>query len=213
MKTRTMEAPTRQPPGSRILANAPTVRCGRACQSAGLTSIHNSSPRVLANAPTHRAAGGFSLVETILAMGITSTALLAVLGLLSTTLGGARDSRTETAAGMLVRRAVAEARALPAIVSEASGEVEAEITLLDEALQPLLSTRQDPAQARAVYKDGSRDLRAAHIVQLRRMPLPDPADPLQTVPGVARYVITVESPANAPEGRRRVHRYVTLAAQ
>lgn len=163
--------------------------------------------------PKPHQAAGFSLVETLLAMGITSTALLTVLGLLSTTLGGARDTRTETAAGILARRIVAEAQALPPIVGEATQEPQPEYLLVDSSMQPILTTRQDTAQAAAAYKSGSPLLEASYIAQLRRLPLKDPADPLSIVPGISRYVITVESPANAPEGRRRVHRYVTLGLQ
>lgn len=162
---------------------------------------------------TVQASTGFSLVETLLAMGITSTALLTVLGLLSTTLGGARDSRNETAAGILARRIVAEAKALPAITGEASADIQPEYLLVDSSMQPLLTTRQDAAQAAAAYKNGSPLLEASYIAQLRRIPLQDPADPVNEVPGISRYIITVESPANAPQGRRRVHRYVTLGLQ
>ncbi|HRK16718.1 MAG TPA: hypothetical protein PK490_20725, partial [Prosthecobacter sp.] len=85
-----------------------------------------------------------------------------------------------------------------------------EFALVDSALQPLLTTRQDSAQAQSEYQTGSQSPRAMYFTKLRRLPLPDPADPLAAVPGITRLVITVESPASAPEGRRKVHRYVTL---
>lgn len=139
----------------------------------------------------------FSLAETLLAIAVASSAALAVIGLLAGALNTALDCRRQTAAGLLAQRL---ANAWQADSSSP------EILLVDQALQPLLSRREQVEAAEAAYANGSPLPAAAHFARIDQ--LPPAADPQ---PGAARLRIRVESPASAPAGQRRVHTYVTLA--
>jgi type II secretory pathway pseudopilin PulG len=144
---------------------------------------------------------GFSLVESIISVGIASSVLLAVIGMLAGTLGGARETRTETVAGMVTRQMLAEARedagqtpglALPMV----------QVVLLDRAMQTLTRSREDAGLVEK-FKGGTDDLRAAYFAR-SEVSLSDEH------PGMYELLVTVEAPAAAPEGKRKVHRYVSL---
>lgn len=140
---------------------------------------------------------GFSLAETLLALAVASSAMMAVIGLLAGALNTSLDCRRQTAAGLLAQRLATD---WPA------GSSSPGILLVDQALQPLLSQQEQGEAAEAAYADGSRLPAAAHFARIDQLP---PATGPQ--PGAARLRIRVESPASAPAGRRRIHTYVTLA--
>lgn len=146
---------------------------------------------------------GFSLAESLISVGIASSALLAVIGLLAGTLGGARETRSETVAGMVARQMLAEAR------DDMSGSPApvlplARVLLLDSAMQTLARSRED-AGLTGTFKSGSMDPQAAYLARSE-------VEPSSTQPGMLELRITVESPASAPEGKRKVHRYVSLVS-
>lgn len=140
---------------------------------------------------------GFSLAETLLALAVASSAVVTVIGLLAGALNTALDCRRQNAAGLLAQRL---ATTWPA------GSSSPEILLVDQALQPLLSRREQAEVTEAAYANGCLLPAAAHFARIDLLP-PAAAQP----PGAARLRIRVESPANAPAGRRQVHTYVTLA--
>lgn len=144
---------------------------------------------------------GFSLAESVISVGIASSALLTIIGLMAGTLGGARETRTETVAGMLARQMAAEARDDLARVPAPSLPL-VNILLLDSAMQTLERSREK-AGLTGTFQSGSQDLRAAYLARSQ-------VEPSTTQPGMMEVRITVEAPASAPEGKRNVHRYVTL---
>ncbi len=140
---------------------------------------------------------GFSLAETLLALAVASSAVLAVIGLLAGALKTALDCRCQTAAGLLAQRLATDWQ------SDSSSPG---ILLVDQTLQPLLSLLDQAEATEAAYANGSALPTAAHFARIDR--LPPTASPQ---PGAARLRIRVESPASAPAGRRQVRSYVTLA--
>lgn len=60
-----------------------------------------------------RSNGGFSLVEIVLAMGVFSIAIVAIIGLFPTALNSAQRARAETSAAMVARAIMADLRAHP----------------------------------------------------------------------------------------------------
>lgn len=159
-----------------------------------------------------RTRSGFSLAETVISVGVTSSVLMAVLGLLSTNLTGARDTRVETAAGILVRRLAAEAMVTHQPTLHEDGEIEGEeqaddtphIILVSQSLETIASTMQPDLPIEPLYQSGADQPEAAFFGTVERQPWP-------TDPTLSRLVITVESPASAPAGSRKLNRYVTLA--
>jgi type II secretory pathway pseudopilin PulG len=150
-----------------------------------------------------RGRGGFSLAESILSVGIASTVLLAVVGMLAGTLGGARDTKTETVAGMVAGQLMAEARE---DVSRSAAPVMplVNVLLLDGAMQTLARSRED-AGLIGQYRGGAGDPRAAYFARSEVWPSLRQA-------GMYELQVTVEAPAGAAEGNRKVFRYVSLLA-
>jgi type II secretory pathway pseudopilin PulG len=153
-------------------------------------------------------ARGFSLAESLISIGIASSVLLAVVGLLAGTISGARDSRQETVAGMIAGQISNEMRQW----SDAGRSIGAAnhaseiVVVLDDAMQILQhSVRPSDRGVVSDYAGGSRDLRAAWIARAQRVALPASQDPLMD-----QMVVTVESPASAPRISRKVSRYVSL---
>ncbi len=155
--------------------------------------------------PARRAAAsasGFSLAECLLAVSITATSLLGVIAMLAGAMSSARDSRMQTVSGMLVRQLAGEVRELARDGAEAPRDL---VVLYDSAMQMMGHSRRD-GSVRARYQTGSDEPAAATFVRLQRED--DRNDPL-----LERVMITVETPAAAPAGQRKVLRYATLAAK
>ncbi len=144
--------------------------------------------------PSRRA---FSLAETLIALAVASSAVVAVIGLLATALNTALECRRQTAAGLLAQRLVTAVQ---------TGLPCPEILLVDQALQPLLSWHENAEATEAAYTEGSPLPAAAHFARIDRLP---PTAARQSDADLLR--IRIESPANAPAGRRQVQTYVTLA--
>jgi type II secretory pathway pseudopilin PulG len=144
---------------------------------------------------------GFSLAESIISVGIASSVLLAVIGMLAGTLGGARETRTETVAGMVTRQMLAEARE-DLLQVPAPALPLTQVVLLDRAMQTLSRSREN-AQLAETFLGGSPDLRAAYFV---RSELTES----MKHSGMKELSVTVEAPASVPAGKRKVHRYVSL---
>ncbi len=153
--------------------------------------------------PSPQRRGGFSLAESIISVGIASSALLAVIGLLAGTLGGARETRVETVAGMVARQMLAEARE---DMQGTSAPVLPRVSflMLDSAMQTMASSRTDSGLA-GVFQGGSADPQAAYFARSEVVIS-------QAHPGMFEAHVTVEAPAAAPAGKRKVHRYVSLIA-
>jgi type II secretory pathway pseudopilin PulG len=149
-----------------------------------------------------RGEAGFSLAESIISIGIASTVLLSVVGLLAGTLGGAQDTKTETVAGMVARRMMAEARHEVQTLGAGTGGSEARLLVLDGAMQPLASSQQGGV-SEGDFQNGLNDQRATFLARASRVPS-------VRQPGMLDLVITVETPAAAPRGERKVFRYVSL---
>ena len=151
---------------------------------------------------THAGSAGFSLAECLLSVAITATALLAVIGMLIGALGEARDSRTMTVSGMLVRQLAGEAREL---MQETDSPREV-IVLVDSALQVIGHSRSIGDSVGSDYKSGTANPNAFSFARLERKD--DPVNPL-----LERVMITVETPASAPADQRKVFHYATVAAK
>lgn len=157
------------------------------------------------NTPIPTRPQGFTLAETTLSAGIISTALIAVLSLLSSGISSTIDSRIETASSILARRLAAEASAQE--LPEDGSPVE-EDALFDTSLTCLASTASSSGAASLSewQEKGAPQVGATFFTTIRKEP------PTATTP-LPRVVVTVEAPASAPAGKRRLYRYVTLAAQ
>ena len=152
-----------------------------------------------------RGSAGFSLAESIISIGIASSVLLAVVALLAGSLGGARDTKTETVAGMVARRLMAEARHDVNVSGMvAAGEV-TNLLLLDDAMQPVATSRTG-ALSEGDYERGSADPRAVYVARSARVPS-------VRQPGMLDLEIRVETPASAPRGQRKVFRYASLLSR
>ncbi len=145
---------------------------------------------------------GFTLAESLLSVAITATALLTVIGLLIGALSEARDSRTMTISGMLVRQLAGEARELSSDPT-APREV---IVLVDSALQVIGHSRDGAGGLASEYQSGSADPVASSFARMVRED--DANNPL-----LERVMITVETPASAPANQRRVFHYATVASK
>jgi uncharacterized protein (TIGR02598 family) len=145
---------------------------------------------------------GFTLTECMLSVAITATGLLTVIGLLVGVLSESRDSRAMTISGMLVRQLAGEARE---IMRENNPPREV-ILLVDNALQVIGHSRQSDGALNGAYSSGSLDPAASSFARLSRQD--DRDNPL-----LEKITITVETPASAPAGQRRVFHYATLAAK
>jgi len=151
---------------------------------------------------TWRLQAGFSLAESIISIGIASTVLLSVVGLLAGTLGGAQDTKWETVAGMVARRMMAEARHEVQTLGAGAEMPAANLLVLDGAMQPLASSQQGGVSEED-FESGWKDPRASFLARASRV-----ASVRQ--PGMLELVITVETPAAAPKGERKIFRYVSL---
>lgn len=145
--------------------------------------------------------GGFSLAESIISVGIASSVLLAVIGMLAGTLGGARDARTETVAGILTRQMIVEARE-DLRQSPGPGLPLVNVLVLDSAMQTLKNSRLSGG-ATGDFQSGSADVRATYLARAEVRVSEEHL-------GMYEFEVRVETPAAAPEGKRKVHRYVSL---
>lgn len=144
---------------------------------------------------------GFGLAECMISIAISGSALLAVIGLLAGGLGSATDAKTETMAGMLSRRLVLEARQELAV-----GPIPVlpltRYFVWDTAMQTMESSLKTGGGA-SEYNTGSAKLKAALV---GRYQLTQSLE----LPGMLRVEILIETPAAAPAGQRKVHRYETI---
>lgn len=164
--------------------------------------------------------GGFSLAESLISVGIASSVLLAVIGMLAGTLGGARETRSETVASVLARQLAAEAK--EELTNLASGPVASNwrmVMLLDQAMQTLGHSRTD-ASVLAAWETGDSAPRAAYWGRVELLPpiqagaAAEEGTTLVTeTDAVHRLLVTVEAPAAAPAGARKSHRYVFHVAR
>ncbi len=165
-------------------------------------AMNFSSSMTVSGASSRR---GFTLTECLLSVTITATALLSVIGLLAGALGEARDSRLQTASGMMVRQLAGEARELMRVEPGSTSPREV-IVLLDGAMQMLGHSREASGNLNAEYRSGSSHPVAASFARLLRVD--DANDPM-----LERVLITMETPAAAPAHQRKVFHYATLAAK
>ncbi len=150
--------------------------------------------------PVQRLRRGFTLVETTVTAGIISTALLAVLGLFSASMTSSRETREMTGANLLARRL-----ALEVTQADLLGGKERVVAVFDESMKLVASSLVD-ANVSSWYDIGANARGARFIASIKRTP------PRPGVVAAAEIVISVESPANAPAGNRKTHRYVTRSA-
>lgn len=158
-------------------------------------------------------AQGFSLAEAILSVAITSSSLLAVIGMLTGTLGVARESKEETVSGVLLRQLAGEIKDLQAQADSlptqppAGNSNQAKqpvIVLVDESMKILEHSRFGSEGVMAKYQSGTSAKSASAFARIDRMT--DPQNPLMD-----RVLIRVESPASAPASGRSVRSYAALS--
>jgi len=143
---------------------------------------------------------GFTLVETTVTAGIISTALLAVLGLFSASMTTSRETREMTGANLLARRL-----SLEVTQADVLGDNNRVVAVFDESMKLVASSLIDGNVA-SWYNTGAAARNARFIVSIDRTP------PQLGVIAASEIVISVESPATAPAGNRKAHRYVTRSA-
>lgn len=143
---------------------------------------------------------GFTLVETTVSAGIISTALIALLGLFSASMSASRDTRDMVGANLLARRLAAEAARTDLLQSR-----DVVVAAFDDSLK-LLDSSSTNGQVEGWYGAGVPRADATLIARVERI------RPAAGVLAAPQLVISVETPAGAPEGRRKIHRYVTQAA-
>ena len=144
--------------------------------------------------PEHRFSKGFTLVEAVVSAGIISSALLAVLGLLSASLSTARDTKHQAAANILAEQMAN--RVIHAVDPPVGGEL---IEIYDLSLR-----RIDVESGTGIFGRGSKDPAAIFMC---RAWIDDDTDRSRTTG--KRLSVTIEYPATATEGNRHTHRYVS----
>jgi Tfp pilus assembly protein PilV len=149
---------------------------------------------------SHRLKQGFTLVETTVTAGIISTALLAVLGLFSASMTTSRETREMTGANLLARRLNLEV--MQADLMKNRNEV---VAVFDESLR-LVASSLENQNVNGWYQAGASIKEASYVVKVTR------EVPPASVIAASEIVISVESPAVAPAGNRKAHRYVTRSA-
>lgn len=154
--------------------------------------------------PISRARSGFTLSETLIAATVVSTAMIAVIGLLSTGLNLGRESTNTTSATILARRIAEDVAVQPVSAAAPLGTGTQNVQLFDTSLQPLSTTG---ASAQSAYQDGSPDLAAAYVATWELLPRTDLGD------NMSALIVTVESPAALAQDKRKTFRYATLLRQ
>lgn len=154
----------------------------------------------------HSSRHGFSLAECILSVAIAASSLLAVVAMLTGTLGVARNSKEETVSGVLLRQLAGEMRDLPSLPPPNQGNAEPEplTILVDEAMKVLDHSRFAESNIKKAYDGGSPLATASAFARVKRVAIP--GDALMD-----RIVIRIESPASAPAGTRMVREYAALS--
>ena len=150
-------------------------------------------------------AGAFTLAETIISATILSTAMVAVVGLLSSGLSIAQKNSGATVAPVLAKRVVAE------ILLEKTGYVKTGLAtteprvvkLYDAALRPV--TQAGNSDNEKTYQEGSTTFEASFLVTWKMEDLTD-----ELGPGMQALTVSVESPASGPAKNRRTFTYATL---
>lgn len=173
-----------------------------------------SGPTPLLAAPACVRAGGFTLIEIVLAIGILAFALVGILGLFPVALETARESKEET------------------IMAQIAQSIEADIRRSSGPTAAIMVTGFNPAESssyQALPLNQSGQMILAYGANGRPWEVqPNPAnyasgfrgpDYLARVtstfdppehPGLARVEISVESPAGAPETARKKISFITF---
>lgn len=168
-----------------------------------------TSPLSSLKKAAHRRRQGFSLAECMISVAISATSLLGVIGMLTGTLGVAKDSKEETVSGILLRQLAGEMRDIPSLPPPPSNggsalPQEPTIIMVNEAMQVLDHSRYAGSNVSKAYERGSVDTTATAFAQLKRVAIP--GDKLMD-----RIVIRIETPASAPAGTRIVREYAALS--
>ena len=150
-----------------------------------------------ARPPRRTKRAGFTLVESVVSAGIISSALLTVLGLLSSSMTTARDTRHQAAANILAEQLAN--RIIHTAAAPAGGEV---VEIYDLSLN-----RVDSGTSEALYSTGTNMPQAMFLCRA----ILDEDSPLALTTTGRRLIVTVEHPASAPAGNRQIHRYVSRA--
>ncbi len=172
-----------------------------------------------------RPAAGFSLIEIVLALGVFSIAIVAILGLFPTALDAAQKGRQEAQATILARGVFSTLRGTPfdraAVVVGLSGTNEAynylnlgtpgqqRFVLYDFTGKPL---SQNPEAAINPVRGTS----AIYLVTIKTDPVttdPVTGTPLTAASGLTNVSVTVEYPAAATPTVRSQHTFQSLISK
>jgi type II secretory pathway pseudopilin PulG len=165
--------------------------------------------------------GGFSLIEVVLAIGIVSFALVAILGLLPVALDSARNSQRETHAALIARTIFTDlnSRMNPKrflIVSGGSVSLPTtEIVDLTRDENHFLSYDSDGLVlgtiTPAAFESGTPD--AGYVVHIETRQLDPGSTSATSRKGMSQISVSVEAPGAAFRSKRAVYPFATLVQQ
>jgi len=167
------------------------------------------------SAKIRRAQAAFSLVEIVLALGVFSVAIVAILGLFPSALNTAQRSRAEAFAAQIGRGMLANLRA---------GDFDNAVLVVDGENNSAAYLNLNNAVARAVLFDasgkavgqvsdpgagaivGSNNKGASFLAILK-------AEPVSGSPGLAKVTVSVEFPPGAVTANRNRAVFATLISK
>lgn len=149
----------------------------------------------------------FSLFEVVVALGITSFAIVAVMGMLPLALKTSRESMTETDAALIARRIFSEitcgTNTLRSISIDANNSVQT-ISLASDSTNTVIAFRET---GEAVYATNSIDaVNSTNTDYLAQISISTNTG----IPTLSRVVVDILSPAAAPSANRSTNSFVTL---
>lgn len=159
---------------------------------------------------------GFSLVEIVLALGILSFAIVAILGLFPIAMRDAKDSKNETHAAMIAQLILGQLRSQP--VADSSFPIGTNATDSASTWSVRLFNQ---GNYYAFYDEAGMPLRRATASQYDTAAVPsNMTEPVYKVwmnistnsiqPGVSKVTIDVTYPCRTPLANRSVYHFATL---
>ncbi len=163
---------------------------------------------------------GFSLVEIVLALGILSFAIVAILGLFPIAMNDARESKNETHAAMIAQLILGQLRSQPADAS--SFPVGTNATDGNATTGNWGVDLKDSVEYCAFYSDAGEPLRRATPAQYTSGDVPAAVskaaykvrmkvEPEVPRAGLSKVTIDVSYPCAVPLENRRSFSFVTLS--
>lgn len=160
---------------------------------------------------------GFSLIEIVLAIGIMSFALVAILGLFPIGLSTAAESKAETRIALIAQTLWAELQAghdpassppSTALFTNAKGTMTQTIPLTTDG-NVAIGFDDSGVVTGLIGNPDNIHPQSAFIARVG-IDYQDPADPASEFPGLTRVDIVIEHPGAAPAAHRKSTTFVTL---